>query len=400
MLDLPDMDAAVPLIPFQNALIQPWTAAAPPLSGPNLTARLSPPMIAMPQSWLSLYPLRPAEIAPPLRLTAMPATVTPLSLATLLEPMVAFSHPAAATAVETALTAQSLAAVPAADQTIASTDIQPDSQTSLQTWAAIAEVRVVAVQDDVLAPVIAGLSACTTLAADAASVDSTRHQVWLKDHHIADFATAEQAEALAQQLRQWHQDEMDGEAVAPLLGGARPVIQVDDDTVVLVTEAMAEGLGHSPEGVALAVTNNLRQALGASPLDPGTVQMALDQLTPADQVLQGTASWYGPYFHGRITATGETFNQYALTAAHKTLPFGTRLKVQNLQNGRTVVVRINDRGPYIGERSLDLSKAAAQCLGSEHVGVVAYEALILQDAKSLDAAADSKLASLSSLDNN
>ncbi|MEL6249622.1 MAG: hypothetical protein AAFR15_16625, partial [Cyanobacteria bacterium J06627_15] len=111
-------------------------------------------MIAMPQSWLSLYPLRPAEIAPPLRLTAMPATVTPLSLATLLEPMVAFSHPAAATAVETALTAQSLAAVPAADQTIASTDIQPDSQTSLQTWAAIAEVRVVAVQDDVLAPVI------------------------------------------------------------------------------------------------------------------------------------------------------------------------------------------------------------------------------------------------------
>ncbi|NJL45435.1 MAG: septal ring lytic transglycosylase RlpA family protein, partial [Leptolyngbyaceae cyanobacterium SM2_3_12] len=88
------------------------------------------------------------------------------------------------------------------------------------------------------------------------------------------------------------------------------------------------------------------------------------------QTFRGTASWYGPYFHGRQTATGERFNQHALTAAHKSLPFGTYLKVRNVLNDKTVVVRVNDRGPYVGERSLDLSYAAAQCLGSEYVGVI------------------------------
>lgn len=97
--------------------------------------------------------------------------------------------------------------------------------------------------------------------------------------------------------------------------------------------------------------------------------------------LQGTASWYGPYFHGRITATGEIFDQTELTVAHKTLPFGTLLKVRNLLNDRTVVVRVNDRGPYVGDRSLDLSRAAAECLGSDQVGIIPYEAVLLKRTK-------------------
>lgn len=84
----------------------------------------------------------------------------------------------------------------------------------------------------------------------------------------------------------------------------------------------------------------------------------------AGQVLQsGKASWYGPGFHGRKTANGERFDMYELTAAHKTLPLGTRIKVLNPANGKEVVVRINDRGPYAHGRILDLSKAAASQLG-------------------------------------
>lgn len=75
------------------------------------------------------------------------------------------------------------------------------------------------------------------------------------------------------------------------------------------------------------------------------------------------ASWYGPGFHGKRTSNGEIYNQYALTAAHKTLPAGTRLTVTNLDNQQTVEVRVNDRGPFVGERILDLSFAGAKALG-------------------------------------
>lgn len=74
----------------------------------------------------------------------------------------------------------------------------------------------------------------------------------------------------------------------------------------------------------------------------------------------GRASWYGPNFHGKLTANGEKYNQNASTAAHKTLPFNTLLKVENLENGNSTVVRINDRGPFVGTRIIDLSKKAAR----------------------------------------
>ena len=76
----------------------------------------------------------------------------------------------------------------------------------------------------------------------------------------------------------------------------------------------------------------------------------------------GVASWYGPRFHGKRAASGETYDQHELTAAHRKLPFGTQVKVTNLNNGKSVVVRINDRGPYVKGRILDLSHAAAQAL--------------------------------------
>ena len=77
----------------------------------------------------------------------------------------------------------------------------------------------------------------------------------------------------------------------------------------------------------------------------------------------GLASWYGERFQGRRTASGERFDLHQFTAAHRTLPFGTRVRVHNLDNGREVVVRINDRGPFKGGRVIDLSRAAAAAIG-------------------------------------
>ncbi len=86
---------------------------------------------------------------------------------------------------------------------------------------------------------------------------------------------------------------------------------------------------------------------------------------PAHPVLsvEGIASWYGLGFHGRRTASGERFDMNAMTAAHPTLPFGTRVLVENPFNGRSIVVRVNDRGPHVRGRIIDLSHAAARALG-------------------------------------
>lgn len=81
------------------------------------------------------------------------------------------------------------------------------------------------------------------------------------------------------------------------------------------------------------------------------------------------ASWYGPKFHGKLTANGELYDQMQLTAANKKLPFGTMLLLTNEANGKQVIVRVNDRGPYIGNRQLDLSKGAAIALGTIKEGV-------------------------------
>ncbi|MBM7457142.1 rare lipoprotein A [Oceanisphaera litoralis] len=86
--------------------------------------------------------------------------------------------------------------------------------------------------------------------------------------------------------------------------------------------------------------------------------------------VEGMASYYGARHHGRNTASGERFNQHALTAAHRTLPFGTRVRVTNLNNKKSVIVRINDRGPYAKGRIIDLSAQAAREISMIRAGVV------------------------------
>ena len=97
----------------------------------------------------------------------------------------------------------------------------------------------------------------------------------------------------------------------------------------------------------------------------------------------GEASWYGPGFHGRKTASGERFDTYEMTAAHKTLPFGTLLKVTNLGNNLFTVVRINDRGPYIRGRIIDLSRAAKDAIGMSGTAQVKIEQITDEQAELL-----------------
>lgn len=104
---------------------------------------------------------------------------------------------------------------------------------------------------------------------------------------------------------------------------------------------------------------------------------ALPQVQAGESVLNGVASWYGPGFHGRTTANGERYNMNDLTAAHKSLKFGTKVRVTNQNNGLSVVVRINDRGPYVGKRIIDLSKSAAQAIDMIGPGTAAVTVEVL-----------------------
>ncbi|HEY9734651.1 MAG TPA: septal ring lytic transglycosylase RlpA family protein [Trichocoleus sp.] len=152
-----------------------------------------------------------------------------------------------------------------------------------------------------------------------------------------------------------------------------PLIAVDSDTILPDTTA-------DPAQDALQVANRLRRLIGdAPPLEDieGRPQLPEASTLAVTSVLSGMASWYGPGFHGRRSASGEVFDQNAMTAAHRTLPFGTEVRVTNLSNNRQVVVRINDRGPFGHGRVLDLSAAAAQSIGlaQRGVGMVRIEVL-------------------------
>jgi rare lipoprotein A len=104
----------------------------------------------------------------------------------------------------------------------------------------------------------------------------------------------------------------------------------------------------------------------------------------ADPDLQGFASWYGGKFHGRLTSSGEVFDTNTMTAAHKTLPFGTIVKVTNEDNGKTAIVKINDRGPFVEGRIIDLSRAAAMQLDMVGQGVARVSLQIVDFATDRD----------------
>ena len=164
----------------------------------------------------------------------------------------------------------------------------------------------------------------------------------------------------------------------------RYVVEANKIALIAVdSETVSPDTTKSSEQDALQVTNRLRRLIGnAAPLKKvmGKPQRRAAQqisLGPIKFTISGMASWYGPGFDGNLSASGEVFNQNALTAAHRSLPFGTKVQVTNMDNGRSVVVRINDRGPYAGDRILDLSTAAARVLGVVQSGVAPVKLEIL-----------------------
>lgn len=119
--------------------------------------------------------------------------------------------------------------------------------------------------------------------------------------------------------------------------------------------------------LTVSVPNGLARAEKSSSVSVGDFAAAVERGFTVAQ--EGVVSWYGAAFHDRPTASGEPFDSNAYTMAHPTLPFGTAVKVTNLRNGRSVVVRVNDRGPFVGSRIADLSRAAAAQIGMLRRGV-------------------------------
>lgn len=150
-------------------------------------------------------------------------------------------------------------------------------------------------------------------------------------------------------------------------------IVVGNEPLIVIDRKTARASGQKPRKLGQIWTNYIRRALKTEPyFDPVlAAHMAQRYKFPlmetyymsTGQLLKGEASWYGPGFHGRIAADGSVYNMNELTAAHKTLPFGTVVRVTNHRTGKQVLVRITDRGPYIDGRIIDLSKEAANRLG-------------------------------------
>jgi rare lipoprotein A len=149
----------------------------------------------------------------------------------------------------------------------------------------------------------------------------------------------------------------------------------DEDLFIVNSRTILPDTTRNPAEDTLQIANRLRRLLGNAPAlsrvegMPQPVAQSTNQVGTVVSTLTGMASWYGPGLHGRRSASGEVFNQHALTAAHRTLPFGTRVRVTNLSSGQQVIVRINDRGPFSHGRIIDLSAAAASSIGIRASGV-------------------------------
>jgi rare lipoprotein A len=139
--------------------------------------------------------------------------------------------------------------------------------------------------------------------------------------------------------------------------------------------AVSEFADAAADGDAAAAS--VAAATAASAVTSAIASAGASAMQARGRLETGIASWYGKRFHGRKTASGEAFDMDALTAAHPRLPFGSWVRVKSLVNGRSVDVRINDRGPHVARRIIDLSRAAAQSLGLASQGTREVEISVL-----------------------
>jgi rare lipoprotein A (peptidoglycan hydrolase) len=179
-------------------------------------------------------------------------------------------------------------------------------------------------------------------------------------------------QALSWSLNRYHQTySFQREEIRPVFNGQDYFIYHEDEPVLEITPTIARALGQSRLSALIELTNMLRKSMGTQPL------RSFRYLSPMAGGETGFASWYGGYFHGRRTANGETYDINKFTAAHKALPFGTRVLVTNLENQQSVLVKINDRGPFKPSRIIDLSPEAFKQIGYLGKGVLRVKLSVL-----------------------
>lgn len=199
----------------------------------------------------------------------------------------------------------------------------------------------------------------------------------------------DKAESLAESLEEILDDEKDSiEALMPAREGSMAVIKNCGKTILKfeppATSQNPEEAGKLAIKTSLQVINALRMASGTTKLPDTISSFAEASLSgrlaniEGSDGFSGRASWYGPNFHGRKTSNGERYDQEGMTAAHRTLPFGTKLLVTNRSTGKSCVVKVNDRGPYHDNRVIDLSKGAARQLNMVSSGVATVDVFVLQ----------------------
>jgi len=170
-------------------------------------------------------------------------------------------------------------------------------------------------------------------------------------------------------------------------------------TLLSLTGAISASAAVAPgmaSDLASAAAGSTAESVSASSAEPKPLLLAEDVVEAVDppavvlpkpkvrvvpdvaKVITGEASWYGPGFYGNRTANGEIYRRGTLTAAHRTLPFGTKVRVTNLWNGRSAVIRINDRGPFVAHRVIDLGHGAASTLGLTSSGIAEVRLEVLR----------------------
>ncbi len=205
------------------------------------------------------------------------------------------------------------------------------------------------------------------------------YQIWVNNKQIINIQDENVAKVISQRLDYFlGQSDFNPEQIYPTFTKNKAGAKMGNRILFLIDDKVAHDDVINKHLLALQWVNNLRLSLNVAPLDLLESQLKMYNLEETDQDFEGTASWYGPDFHGRLTANGEIYNQYGWTAAHPSLKLGTYIKITNLNNQKAMILKINDRGPYIPPRTLDLSLGSAWCLDTIEQGVIPYEAVVMK----------------------
>ena len=171
-------------------------------------------------------------------------------------------------------------------------------------------------------------------------------------------------------------DEQVGEQASP--SSPSPVQAVDSSDTAAPGNPVTASAPSRPEDDATLSPADIKPAVEAAPPAAVLPKPKLKLLPEVVKVITGEASWYGPGFYGNRTANGEVYRPGTMTAAHRSLPFGTKVRVTNLWNGRSAVIRINDRGPFVAHRVIDLGHGAASTLGLTSSGIANVKLEVLR----------------------